>query len=318
MNEFASNIGPYIERLFDYRQSLGYSQTSHKATLLNFDRFCASYYPDANFLSEEMVLSWIKGDKKTVYERCVAIRLLGKYMSAIGKPAYILPEKFVSLKQDFSPYIFTDCELTRLFASIDRIDSTKEEPYINVMSPILFRLIYTCGLRPNEGREIKCDNVHLDTGEIMITNTKKKKDRVVVMSGDMLSLMKSYYVERSFWKHENEYLFPSATGGPISSAVQSRVFKNAWIAANPDVPKSELPPVRVYDLRHRFASATLVRWLERGDSLKNKLPYLCKYMGHKSLHETHAYIHILPENLTQSSAIDWSGFYDLLPEVPHE
>ena len=68
-------------------------------------------------------------------------------------------------------------------------------------------------------------------------------------------------------------------------------------------------------IRHRFASAALIRWLDKGDSLKVKLPYLREYMGHNSLRETCVYIHILPENLTRSSAIDWTGFYDLLPEV---
>lgn len=126
---------------------------------------------------------------------------------------------------------------------------------------------------------------------------------------------RGYCVERSAFGQGNDYWFPSASGGPISSEFQTKIFKKAWAAANPDVPKAELPAVRVYDLRHRFASAALIRWLDKGDSLKVKLPYLREYMGHNSLRETCVYIHILPENLTRSSAIDWTGFYDLLPEV---
>ena len=119
-------------------------------------------------------------------------------MCAIGKDAYILPEKYVSMKHNFAPYIFTDEELRRLFSAIDRIRPTVTEPFIHVIAPVLFRLIYTCGLRPNEGRELKCENVHLDTGEILVTNTKKKKERIVVMSRDMRSLMRPYRVERRF------------------------------------------------------------------------------------------------------------------------
>ncbi len=315
MSEYISGIGPCIEKLFDYRQSLGYSGVTHQATLLNFDRFCAMNYPEAEVLTEQMVLAWISEDSRIVYERSIAIRLLGKYMCAIGKEAYILPEKYVSIKHDFAPYIFTDEELSRLFSAIDQTAPTEKEPFIHVIAPVLFRLVYTCGLRPNEGRELKCENVHLNTGEILIKNTKKKKERMVVMSKDMCSLMGSYRVKRSAFGQGNDYCFPSARGGPLSSECQTKVFKNAWAAANPGVPKKELPAVRVYDLRHRFASAALVRWLDKGDSLKVKLPYLREYMGHNSLRETCVYIHILPENLTQSSAVDWSGFYDLLPEV---
>ena len=315
MSGYVSGIGPYIGKLFDYRQSLGYSGVTHHATLLSLDRFCAANYPETQELTEEMVLAWISGDSRIIYERSVAVRLLGKYMCAVGKKAYILPEKYVSAKHHFAPHIFTDDELSRLFSAIDRTSPAKAEPFIHVMAPVLFRLIYTCGLRPNEGRELKCTNVHLETGEILITNTKKKKERMVVMSGDMCSLMASYRMERSAFGQGNDYWFPSARGGPIPSEFQTRVFKKAWAAANPGVPKTELPAVRVYDLRHRFASAALVRWLDKGDSLKVKLPYLREYMGHNSLRETCAYIHILPENLTRSSAIDWTGFYDLLPEV---
>lgn len=315
MSEYISWVGPYIEKLFDYRRSLGYSSTSYHAALLNFDRFCATNFPKAEELTEQIVLEWIGTDSRVVYERSLAIRLLGKYMCAIGTEAYILPEKYVSIKHNFAPYIFTDEELGRLFSAIDRTRATKAEPFIHVIAPVLFRLIYTCGLRPNEGRELRCENVHLDTGEILVTNTKKKKERMVVMSEDMRSLMASYYVERSSFGQGNDYWFPSASGGPLLSGFQTRIFKNAWAAANPGISKKELPIVRVYDLRHRFASAALVRWLDKGDSLKAKLPYLREYMGHTSLRETCVYIHILPENLTQSSAVDWTGFYDLLPEV---
>lgn len=315
MSEYMSKIGVYIEKLFDYRYSLGYSSTSHRAELMNFDKFCAMNFPETEELTKQMVLDWISVENTSVCNRSMAIRLLGKYMCAIGQEAYILPEKYVSAKSNFAPYIFTDEELSRLFFAIDRISPTKTEPFIDVIAPVLFRLIYTCGLRPNEGRSLQCKNVHLNTGEILITNTKKNKERMVVMSEDMRSMMASYFVERSSFGQGNDYWFPSASGSAVSSEFQTRIFKKAWAAANPNVAKEELPNVRVYDLRHRFASAALIRWLENGEYLKSKLAYLRVYMGHKSLRETYAYIHILPENLTESCAIDWTGFYDIIPEV---
>jgi integrase len=73
--------------------------------------------------------------------------------------------------------------------------------------------------------------------------------------------------------------------------------------------------VRVYDLRHRFASACLIRWLDNGENLNNMLPYLRTYMGHGRLSETAYYIHILPENLVNTSAINWDVFNSMMPEV---
>ena len=44
-------------------------------------------------------------------------------------------------------------------------------------------------------------------------------------------------------------------------------------------------------LRHRFASAALSRWLDSGENLFNRLPYLRAYMGHKELSATVYDIH---------------------------
>jgi integrase len=72
----------------------------------------------------------------------------------------------------------------------------------------------------------------------------------------------------------------------------------------------------VYDLRHRFASACLNRWLDNGENLNNMLPYLRTYMGHERLSDTAYYIHILPENLVKTSAINWDVFNSMMPEPP--
>ncbi|MDR1247359.1 MAG: hypothetical protein LBK57_10100 [Clostridiales Family XIII bacterium] len=64
-----------------------------------------------------------------------------------------------------------------------------------------------------------------------------------------------------------------------------------------------------------MASACLNNWLDEGKDLMAMLPYLRAYMGHGSLNETAYYIHILPENLMKSSAVDWNKFNAMFPEV---
>lgn len=87
------------------------------------------------------------------------------------------------------------------------------------------------------------------------------------------------------------------------------------MAANPTADRDMLPAVRVYDLRHRFASAALSRWLDNGEELFSRLPYLRTYMGHNNLSATVYYIHLLPENLVKSAGIDWQSFRQMIPEV---
>lgn len=138
---------------------------------------------------------------------------------------------------------------------------------------------------------------------------------MVVMSDDMNALCKQYENRRTVFSKDNEYFFPSWNGGVFTNLQLQSFFKDCWKRANPNIGKSDLPKVRVYDLRHRFASAVLNKWLDGGKNLSVMLPYLRAYMGHNSLNETAYYVHLLPENLVKSAGINWAEFGEIMPEV---
>ena len=94
-------------------------------------------------------------------------------------------------------------------------------------------------------------------------------------------------------------------GAPLSRWYVNSAVKECWIVANPGIDPKELPRVRAYDLRHRFASAVLQGWIDEGKNLYVMLPYLMAYMGHQSFSDTVYYIHLLPDRLMKSPGIDW-------------
>lgn len=317
MSKFISNLGPLMEAFIDYREALGHSRITYEAHFIAIDRFYADKYPEEESLTQETVLEWLNDQWSSVCQKATAVRLLGKYITALGKDSYVLPEKIINNRysqRSFMPYIFTDAELHSLFCAVDLLPEIKAEPFLHEVLPVQFRLIYTCGLRPNEGCALKCENINLKTGEVLILNTKSKKDRMVVMSTDMLKLCRNYDERRKVFARGSEYFFPSWGGKALSSYQLGYHFRDCWKRANP--VRGNLTNVRVYDLRHRFASAALVRWLDNGVELGTKLPYLRTYMGHSSLSETLYYVHLLPENLTKSQGIDWTAFDEIIPEVP--
>jgi len=318
MNIFKSAFAPKMEAMLEYRTLRGYKENSYLPAMKRFDKFCLAHFPNADELTNEIVHAWLDvevSEESNLAAPTTVIRQLGKYLAAIGENAYILPERFTSKRSKFIPHIFTDMEISSLFHAIDKLEPTKKEPFISEITPVLFRLIYTCGLRPNEGRTIEQSNVNLDTGELLITNTKHAKERIVVMSDDMLNMCRTYNVARNIFGGNSVYFFPANNGEPFTNVQLRSMFAKAWARAvcsteNP-VPSS----IRVYDLRHQFASVCLNRWLDEGRDLMVMLPYLRAYMGHNKLSETAYYIHILPENLVKTSAIDWAAFNSLLPEV---
>jgi len=319
MSKFTSKFAGHIESMLEYMEAIGRSRSSYESTLLNFDRFCCEKFPCETKITKEVAVEWMKRRPKEnaggLAVRAGVLRRLCGYVNSMGGEAYVLPEKYTGGKSAFEPYIFTGEELNALFKAADKIEPEKNNPLKHLIIPVIFRLIYTCGLRPNEGRELKRRNIYFETGEILITETKMNKERIVVMSGDMLLLCRKYDTARNIFFNGGEYFFPSADGGVCSAQWLQNQFKFCWEQANSGRNISALPSVRVYDLRHRFASAVLNRWLDSKTDLYAKLPYLRSYMGHKNMSETAYYIHLLPENLAKSPGIDWSAFDEIIPEV---
>jgi integrase len=76
-------------------------------------------------------------------------------------------------------------ELVDIFLEADSMEPSRSSPRRHVIVPVLLRMIYFCGLRPNEGREIRRKDVDLDEGVLFIRKNKSHRERYVPMSEDM-------------------------------------------------------------------------------------------------------------------------------------
>lgn len=314
---FTSCFGIDLENMIQLKVALGGAESTYLSRAQSFDRFCINEYPNLDCLTEALALEWIKdagNAARTILSRISFERGFATYLHSVGKPAYIFPERFAAGRTIFIPYIFTDRELTALFREIDAYQYPRE-PLLPVLLSTYFRLTYTCGLRPNEGRNLKKQDVDLNTGEVRILNTKMQKSRIVVMSDDMLSMAKTYSTLLDIAYPGSPYFFPSSNGTPYTAAWMQTKFKSFFAKANPEIPKEFLPAVRVYDLRHRFATTVLNRWLDDKKNINSRLPYLRTYMGHKNIEATAYYIHLLPENLMKSAGIDWESMGQIFPRA---
>lgn len=320
MRNFTSNLAPIIKEYLEHRNTLGYSKRQ-EYYLARFDNYCREHHPDLETLTKESVRGWVSYEttrrRGSMEKQVSSIRMLAQYM---GNGAYILPTTAVSKRPKHMPYILTDDELRRLFHAADNIKEGKhyrKSTSLKLIFPTLLRLQYACGLRPNEVRLIKRNNINFNTGEILIEKTKGHKghrERIVVMSDDMLEQCRKYDLVRTVENPKSEYLFVRADGAHVSTQQLNYTFNFCWRQANPDAPSNMLPRVRPYDLRHRFASTVLQKWLNEGRDLFAMLPYLQAYMGHEKFSDTAYYIHLLPENLLNSPGIDWSAIDSVNPE----
>ena len=186
VTSFTSRLGSQMEDFIQHKIALGYSRSSYDKFLALFDRFCLQAFPEERSLTQPLVMQWVRlRPKETangVKRRMVAIREFGKYLNALGLEAYVLPSAMIGAFQPFVPSLFSDEEFTAFFAAADSLAPHKRSPYRPYIVPVLFRLLYCCGLRPHEVRMIRCADVNGETGSIYIRDTKVHRDRIVVMS----------------------------------------------------------------------------------------------------------------------------------------
>jgi len=112
-------------------------------------------------------------------------------------------------RSSFTPYIFTDDEIRRLF---EAIDSWEDSPFTNriLIDPIFFRLLYSTGMRLSEALNLTLKD--FDNGVFTVYHAKNNKDCIVQLHPNMAERTKTYIENVHRFSKETDYLFPSPRG----------------------------------------------------------------------------------------------------------
>lgn len=301
---FANDIISYV----NLRCSLGNAEDTYARRLNSFDKFCTKVFPTERHLTQEIAEQWctLSPTEKpsTLQLRTNILRGFAKYLISIGKTAYIIPCGFSGRRDSFIPYLYTDKELVDFFEAADTLPPHKLSPYREYVIPIIFRVLYCCGLRPQEVRNLKKDEVNLAVGTLYISDTKRNKDRIVAMTKDLLKLCIQYNELINQMIPHRVYFFENPHGGMYSAAWVQQQFFKCWRYAGISFVKEHHP--RIYDWRHNFATRKIIQWMYDGEDIMNLLPYLSSYLGHESIEYTAYYIHLVPEHLKSSHLTEWN------------
>jgi integrase len=316
----SGNFKPYIEGLIEQKRSLGYLYDSSARILKRFGDFCKTYYPNETMLTKEVAMHWAqrRPDEHVngLMHRITPIRQLAKYMNRLGVNAYIIPPGIPGKLIRYVPHIFTDQELRAFFSEIDRCPVCLSSPARHLVIPVYFRVLYCCGLRLSEARLLKVEDVDLQTGKLVIRQSKGHKDRNVMMSEEVLDLCRIYHSKVSRLFPDRVGFFPNPCGKPYTYHIIDDWFHLFWKKTG--ITHSSGNPPRVHDFRHTFAVKRLNLWVQEGKDLNACLPYLCMYLGHARLTETDYYLHLVPEFFPLFKEKSLEKCANLIPEVNHE
>lgn len=119
--------------------------------LSSFDRYLTKISYNDEIVPQTIINQWLNDvgvPEASINGYIKTIRNFMKYRADMGKVVYLPP--FQKTKDLYIPYIFSDEELSNIFAIADAYPMTNKFssiPHIHMEMAVLIRLLYCCGLR---------------------------------------------------------------------------------------------------------------------------------------------------------------------------
>lgn len=269
-----------------------------------FLNWCNRTYDDNAYLTQEMVDTWCAKrsteGERSFASRTSAINLFLQYLNKRQEGPYNLIEQPLSLPPTEEPVLFSKEELINFFRAIDEFEF-KEDcklPYPRFQSklkalitPVIFRLMYSNGIRPKEARFLECNDVDLEREVIYIREAKGYTQRLVALHPSMVKMLKQYNDLMSQEMPNRRVFFPNDHDQPRDAYYITTTFKKCWYKYNNHGADGDVVP---YSLRHNYAVENIMSWDSDDDTIEEKMLVLSKSMGHKWIKETIYYFHLVP------------------------
>lgn len=324
--EWKSDLAGAIQNYVFLKQQTGMKFETQERHLRHFDAFYFSNGFDGIALTKEMLNDFIydKNEKPGSHRgKELVMRDFAIYLSDRGHHAYIVEAKTELPRCKFVPYIMSDAEVRRFFTAIDNYPQSYRNSklsYRTTVDPVLFRFLYSTGVRVSEALNLVLDDVNTGSGIATIRAAKNMKDRLIPMADAMTKRIADFIERFHRFSDGKMFLFPGCHSGSMGQMTQSTAythFRDYLLMA--DVPHTAVGP-RVHSFRHGFAVKCLKNWVLADNDLNVMLPYLSAYMGHSDFRATQYYLRLTtdlyPEIVRRAEAEfgyvipEWGAVYD--------
>jgi len=317
--EFCGPLAKTIEGFIAEKQAVGYDYVAVRARMCNFDRFSIGFDTPSSVLPKELVDGWLtKNENETAgnhRQKLYAMLEFGKYMIRNGCTAYLpLKKSRPAASKNFVPYIFNTKELSDILYAIDAMPNPVNHTHLSLIYGGIYRILCCCGLRISEALNLKVENVDLKQGVLTVLDSKLGKNKLIPMD-ESLTLFLMKYADLHHHNSKNEdYFFPSKTGGLYTVSAFYQVFRKClWKAQISHGGVGNGP--RVHDLRHTFSVNCLKKWAVTGVDVASALPILSAYLGHESISSTQHYLRLTAEVFPHITSVLEEHYGDIIPEI---
>ena len=255
-----------------------------------------------------MALAWaqqpLKAQPAHWAQRLGYVRGFARYRSASDPRTQIpAPGLLPFQPKRARPYLYSNNEIE------DLLKAARHMPYRSPSEALLpwvyyclFGLLSVTGLRLSEARNLKLDDVDLTAAVLTIRGAKGGKTRLVPLHESTCNVLADYLARRQrHWagRPVSTYLFVSSWGNRLDGAQIHRAF----YALSRQIGlrgEGDRHGPRLHDLRHRFATHTLVNWYHCDQDPARRLPLLSAYLGHVHVADTQWYLEASPELMREA------------------
>ena len=288
------------------RRQLGFKLQDASKGLPEFVRFLEQHR--APVITQALALTWaqlpVHAQPAHWARRLSFVRGFARFRSATDPRTEIAAPGLLPFQpQRARPYLYSSTEIRRLLrAALDlpcRFERGRLRPWLYYT---FFGLLSVTGLRVSEARNLEVRDVDLDAAVLTIRGTKFGKTRLVPLHASTCQVLAKYLRRRAHhWRQRpvSSYLFVSSWGNRVDGGEIHRTFYTLSRQIGLRGPSDHRGP-RIHDLRHRFATWTLVRWYRAQQDPERKLPLLSAYLGHVHVADTQWYLSGSPELMREA------------------
>jgi integrase/recombinase XerD len=295
-----------VEEYVRMRRNLGFKLRDAGKGLLDFVRFMEQHH--ASYITQALALEWAQQPLhvQPAYwaQRLNFVRGFARYRSATDPRTQIPAQGLLPFRPKRArPYLYSDAEIQRLLSTALKMpyrwERAKLRPWVY---HCLLGLLSVSGLRVSEARNLELQDVDLKTAVLTIRGAKFGKTRLVPLHRSTCRVLAQYIRRRNrHWRQRavSSHLFVSSSGRRLNGEDIRQTFCALSRQIGLRGPSDSHGP-RLHDLRHRFATNTLVRWYRSNQDPERKLPLLSAYLGHAHVADTQWYLSGSPELMREA------------------
>jgi integrase/recombinase XerD len=297
MNTLRQAVAEYLS----LRRSLGFKLHDAGKALLDFVTFMEQHR--APYITQALALAWAQQPFEVQpahwAKRLSFVREFARHRSATDSRTQIPAQSLLPFQPKRArPYLYSDDEIRDLLRAALQIPCRYERSALRPWTfYCLLGLLSVSGMRLGEARNLELRDVDLTTGVLTIRGSKFGKSRLVPLHDSTREVLADYIVRRNrHWAGRlvSSYLFVSNRGNRLDGAEVHRTF----YALSQQVGLrgvSDHHGPRLHDMRHAFATNTLVHWYRSEQDPERCLPILSAYLGHVHVADTQWYLSGSPE-----------------------